>query len=299
LLLTKERIVESKAVAIYSALIGGYENPVVQPHAAELGMDMFMFTDRPEALVGTGWTPVEVDPYFPTDPVRSARYLKTIGHPLLDDYEATIWIDNRVVLQPEAKDLLALMGDKDALVPVHSYRSTLKAEFVEVIASGYDDPARVRSTYEIVCASGVDIDTPPLWTGILVRRRTPGVAAAMRRWMDIILLGSRRDQLSVLAALRSVELNYQSLSIDNVESPYHRWVSGSGLNRRKAVQRWKPAHRSLGLRVADVVRSRHLTRRAARLLERAGIPLPALDVRGAARPSSAVHATTSSTAGGS
>ena len=288
---------ESKAVAIYSALIGGYENPVVQPHAAELGMDMFMFTDRPEAMAGTGWTPVEVEPYFPTDPVRSARYLKTIGHPLLDDYEATIWVDNRVVLQPEAKNLPALMGDKDALVPVHSYRRTLKAEFIEVIASGYDDPVRVRSTYEIVSASGVDIEAPPLWTGILVRRRTPVVAAAMRRWMDIILLGSRRDQLSVLSALRSVDLNYESVKMDNVRSPYHRWVSGSGLNRRKTVQRWKPAHRSLGLRVADVIRSRHLTRRAARLLERAGIPLPALDLRGHARPTSPVRQSASNTPG--
>ena len=266
---------------IYSALIGGYERPIPQILEASADIEMVMFTDTPSKFEASSpWTVVKVDPRFPTDPVRSARYLKTVGHPELDQYDCTIWADNRVVLKPAALALVDLLDRYDLVLPDHSGRATIRDEYSEVIASGYDDPARVRSTYSLSKAYGVDLDTRPLWTGILLRRRNDRVAECMRLWMDNILVGSRRDQLSIHAALSNVPLATHVLDIDNVESAFHQWIPVPQISRKRAVQAWRPPSRSVSLRFADALRSRPHVRRAARVLERVGKPLPTLGSEG-------------------
>lgn len=262
---------------VYSALIGGYETPISQPHATELGVDFIMFTDDPSRFSGTGWNVVKISPRFPNDPVRSARFLKSVGHPVLDEFDQTMWIDNRVVLSAAAASLFDQLEHFDLVIPRHSYRASLIDEYQEVIASGYDDPGRVRQTYAMSCAAGVSMAAAPFWTGVLLRRRHEQMAACMRQWMDSILLGSRRDQLSIHAAIASVPLRTMVLGIDNEKSDYHEWIPNGAMSRVRSVQRWHPPSRSVGVRFSDLVRSRELTRRAARILEKFGIPLPTLD----------------------
>lgn len=267
------------AAVIYSALIGGYERPVPQPDFTSIGLESIMFTDNPSSFEGSGWRVIKVDPRFPRDPVRSARYLKTVGHPELDDYDQTIWADNRVVLKDDAISLLAHLESSDLVLFRHSYRDTVRDEYEEVIASGYDDPGRVRATFDLSLAAGVDPSAPPLWTGLLLRRRSREVAECMRMWMDYILVGSRRDQLSINAALSQVPLAVRVLDIDNSASAFHSWIPVRNMVRKRAVQAWRPERKPISIRLSDAARRFETTRRAARLLERAGYPLPTLGER--------------------
>ncbi len=70
----------------------------------------------------------------------------------------------------------------------------------------------------------------------MVRRRDRGVAECMRLWMDYILMNSRRDQLSLHAALAGCDLNVRVLEIDNKVSPYHEWIPVSEIGRKISVQ---------------------------------------------------------------
>lgn len=256
--------------AVYSALMGAYELPVMQDVVFPNDVDKFLFTDRPERVERPGWQVVEVAPRY-TDSVRSARYLKIVGHPRLLDYDQTIWIDNRVQLKGRAMDLFDLVRNHDLALPKHSFRGSIVEEFEEVLRSGYDDPSRVRLALAMMRASGVPDRSQPLWTGVIVRKNRPEVQACMQYWLELLLLGSRRDQLSILTAIANYNVAVNSFDLDNLESEFHRWVPLGEMGRARSTQIWSPSREALSVRIGDRLRSRPAGQRAARILDRFGV----------------------------
>lgn len=260
---------------VYSALMGSYERVLEQPAANGARADFVLFTDTPDIPSNMGWNVVQVAPRFPGDPVRSARYLKAVGHPMLDGYDETLWIDNRVVLKPRLDALFEQLEGFDMALAKHSFRGELREEFSEVIASGYDDPRRVRRMYQFAADAGVDHDQT-LWTGLILRRRNRKVAECMRSWMDLILLTSRRDQLSINVALTKFPLSVNMLTLDNVSSVYHEWVAPHTIDRNQRVQNWRAEQHSPLLRLGDMVRTTRHGRLVARGLSKLGLSLPTI-----------------------
>lgn len=258
---------------VYSALIGGYETPRDMPSPHDEGVDYLLFTDSEDLRAPQGWRVVKTAPRFATDPVRSARYLKVVGHPILDDYDETLWIDNRVALRTPAASLFEFVDGYDLALFRHSFRSDLKSECAEVIAAGYDDPQRVRAMYDIAVSYGV-AHLHPLWTGILVRKRTADVAGCMQRWLELLLLTSRRDQLSIGVALAASSLRVNTLGLDNMSSDYHTWLPHTEMNRDSSIQMWRSKRRPLKLRFGDTIRSFPSGRKAARFVARMGLVIP-------------------------
>ncbi|MDF2560587.1 MAG: hypothetical protein K0R99_2033 [Microbacterium sp.] len=212
-------------ICVYTALIGQYDGLIEQPVAASSTADFICFTDDPE-LTSQTWEIRRVERALPQDPVRSARMYKILGDGSLDDYEVTLYIDASVLLRGSPEQVIEewLADGDDIALSSHGYREQLVDEFDEVVRLQYDDRARV---YEQLMDYAVEypdvLEARPLWTGMLVRRRTPAVAAAMRVWADHVLRYSRRDQLSVLVALRSDDIAVRVLDVDNFDSPNHQW----------------------------------------------------------------------------
>lgn len=255
--------------------MGGYETLLEQPAALSSNVDFVLFTDVNSPPVRGDWNVVQVPPRFPNDQVRSARYLKTIGHPILDEYDETVWIDNRVVLREPFEGLFSLLDGVDIALPIHSYRSTVRDECSEVVTLGYDDPERVRAAYRFVVDKGFEY-SQPLWTGLMVRKRNDSMRECMRLWMDYILLMSRRDQLSINVALHEAGVAVRTYVLDNSESEYHRWAHPASIGRRRRVQQWHASPRGVGVCVADAIRSLPRGHTGARVLEELGIPMPTL-----------------------
>jgi hypothetical protein len=211
---------------VYTYLFGAYDGLIDQPVAAESTADFLCFTDDP-TLVSETWTVIVVQPRFAADDVRSARRLKIIGHEALDAYDATLSIDASVLLrQPPEKTIDAWLADADLAVAHHSYREQLLDEFDEVIRLNYDDRARIHE--QLIAYSLTDPDalqSRPLWTGMMVRRRTEAVDQAMRLWFDHVLRYSRRDQLSLPIVLAECPVTVRVLELDNFESEFHEWPS--------------------------------------------------------------------------
>ncbi len=217
---------KSPRQVVYTAVMGGYEALREQPIAASSTVDFLCFTDDP-SLVSDSWDVRLVEPAFPYDLVRSARTIKIAGHSLLKDYDESIWVDNRVQLERDPAEILAeTLDGVDVFVFLHSFRDLLVDEFDAVVRGGYDDATRV---YEQLLhyAEGMPgvLDERAIWTGFLPRRRTARVNGAMRLWMDHVLRYSRRDQLSVNAALRDPKLPITRAEGDNRLSSWHSWAT--------------------------------------------------------------------------
>ena len=210
---------------VYTALIGAYERLNEQPVAASSTVPFTCFTDDP-GLRSDTWRIVRVDPAFAQDPVRSARRLKILGHPSLDELDETLWIDNSVVLSASPDDILdEWLDGTDVAMPRHSFRDTLMDEFDAVVSAGLDDPARVYEQLQHYADVAPRVlGQPPLWSALIARRHTPAVSRFNALWYEHVLRYSRRDQLSVLMAMSlAPDVSVRAVEIDNYASDLHRW----------------------------------------------------------------------------
>ena len=139
-------------------------------------------------------------------------------------------------------ELDAALADHDLALVRHSYRETVAEEFAVVADDGLDDPARVfeqllhyRATWPAV------LDEHPYSAGFIARRTTPEVVAAMRTWYDHQLRYSRRDQLSLNAALARHGLPHATLDLDNADNPWFRCEPPHGRRGERRVGEYRRA----------------------------------------------------------
>ena len=214
---------------VYRALIGGYERLHEEVMAHESDIPFICFTDDP-TLTSDTWRIVLHEPRSPRDLTRSARALKILGHPALDDYDETVWVDNTVALKQPPDELFdTWLADADVAAPLHSFRRSVLSEAEAIIDGGLDDFARVyeQMTHYLATNAAV-LEENPHWTGMLARRRTEASASAMQIWWEDVLRYSRRDQLSFNWAMRSAGVKVRSVPLENLKSAWHAWPVAAG-----------------------------------------------------------------------
>lgn len=218
--------------AVFTALLGGYEQLNEQHVASESSVDFFCFTDD-HSLVSHTWKIVPVSPVFPLDLPRSQRFVKLLGHELLDDYDELLYIDNSVTLRVDPAGILDdwLSGNDLAMVN-HSFRDRVIDEFDAVDDSGFDDPARVsEQAQHYTLLYPQVLNEKPTWNGMFARRQTALVHQTMTLWFHHVLRYSRRDQLSSNVACSITEIQVRRVMIDNLDSPLHQWPTELGRKR--------------------------------------------------------------------
>ncbi|MDM0033345.1 DUF616 domain-containing protein [Variovorax sp. J22P271] len=216
-----------KNTCVYTVLIGNYEALNEQPVARRSGIPFICLTDDP-SLRSETWKIVTLAPAFKMDPIRSQRMLKICPHRVgaLDGFERSLYIDNSVVLHEAPEQIIERHGWAQGIgLPGHSDRESVMDEFIEVARNGYDDQNRIFEQLNHYLTYGEPtLSERPYWTAIMLRdHRDPAVRAAMRRWADHVLRYSRRDQLSLNAALRDAGIVPARWELDNRASWFHTW----------------------------------------------------------------------------
>ena len=230
-----EKVSSQPRRALYTVLIGEYEK-LNELEVSDSSVQAICFTDDPQ-LVSSTWDLVLIEPIFPGDYVRSQRLIKIQGHPVLDQYDEWLYIDNTVrLLKPPSYILDEFLKDCDLAIPTHSYREDVLEEFAVVKDHGLDSRERLeeqRLHYEEFSPS--PLREQPLWTGIIARRPTSSVRKWSDSWAQHVLRYSRRDQLSVLTVLEINKPNFKRVEIDNFSSDFHQWPIH---NERKGEKRF-------------------------------------------------------------
>ena len=221
----------TEQACVYSVLVGGYEELLEQPVARSSDVDFILFTDDCDLKSDT-WQIRTEDPILPPDPARSSRYAKILPHRVLPEYDVSIYVDNCLLLREPPETILDELLPDDAAFALnaHDYRDTVRAEFEAVIELEKDAPW--------VCAEQLEhyerwhrdvLDEKPLWTGFMIRRHhNPVLVRTMELWWTQLLRYSKRDQLSIMMALRETGLEPTVLANPLRSSKYHEWPQDVG-----------------------------------------------------------------------
>jgi hypothetical protein len=210
-----------------------------QPAARKSSIPFICFTDDP-GLVSKTWEIRPLKLLFGEDFVRSQRDCKLRPHRFLPDFDASLYIDNSVLLKVAPEEIFGAADLSSGLaMPLHSYRDSVLDEFARVRSQHLDDPARVAEQLDDYTAATPEIlQARPFWGAIMLRdHHNAAMIAAMEIWFAHVLRYSRRDQLSNRFAFNQAGLVPHGMEIDNFESWFHTWPNVR--DRKLASRSWE------------------------------------------------------------
>ena len=206
--------------------------------ANKSSLDFILLTDNPKLRSKT-WDIRLIEPVLPNDLIRSQRHLKILGHHALKGFQQTLYIDNSILLTAPAEKVFERYAGEAALaMMVHSFRENVLAEFAEVTVRLLDDPelvAKQKAHYENNFPKM--LMQKPYSTGIHIKDHSnPNLNSLMKVWYDEVIQYSRRDQLSINAAIELSGVRVFDIEVDNYKSWFHRWPVSR--NRQHSIRHW-------------------------------------------------------------
>jgi hypothetical protein len=211
-------------VAVYTCISGAYD-ALITPEALNPEWDYILFTDA--KLQGLSHLQLRPLPYKDDDPVRVARFVKINAHIVLPEYDYTLWVDGNILLKNNGffNYIASLISGKyDICFRQHPDRNCVYEEIKKCQELKKDDFGIMRRQvrrYEIL---NFPQNAGMFSTGVIFRKNTSDTALFNNIWWKELSNGSRRDQLSVVYALKLSGLTFtlfdQSYDISNADNPW-------------------------------------------------------------------------------
>lgn len=211
---------------VYTCLFGYSESFNDLVYDPDPSIDFICFTDMPD-LKSDSWR-IQYVPRNDFDPARAAKQRKILPHHFLQDYAASLYIDNTVRLTSSPAKIFELLDL--SLSPLvcfrHPWRQCVYEEAREVVARGFATAKCVNAQMKYYRALRYPEDNG-LWKGAFLLRRhlDPELIEMMETWFAHVRLYSHRDQLSLPVAgwMHQIEpqfIDSDFLDNDILEYPY-------------------------------------------------------------------------------
>jgi hypothetical protein len=221
-------------LVVYTVLMGdNFSLPKVD--VIPDNVDFICFSSKMLDDVGV-WDVKLVEPLLPADLPRSSREYKIRPHEWLREYDQSLYIDSKVQLIGDSRELYIHLMDEDSnkIIGIfeHSFRDTLLEEFLEVLKLSLDAEYIVKkqlNDYKIFFTEF--LDTKPFWGGMIARQHNNSdCIKSMNDWYANVLNYSRRDQLSLPISLRFIPEKGRSILKSSIfESSFHLWPVWDGV----------------------------------------------------------------------
>lgn len=224
---------------VYTALIGEGESLQEFDFQPAGDIEYICFTNQQSAK-SSSWKIVRVEARFAEDPTRSSRVFKMLGHEELAGFDQWLWIDNKIRLLSEPREIFEFLPPGVELaMALHDHRFSVREEFKAVNKLRKDHSFRVGELKKFLETNyPLILDQHPIAGTIILRKNTPQVANLMEVWFETVLRYSRRDQLAINYALDRVPVSFTPLPFSVSGSAVHEHVSGEGVGRTKRLEKF-------------------------------------------------------------
>lgn len=201
----------SNRFVIYTAVVGNYDE-IKQPRVVDNRFDYILFSnDIREKNVGI-WQ-VRPIPYHNPIQTKIARWVKTHPEELLDEYEASLWIDSNIIIKDGyVYDRFSELFENKVLVSTmkHFQRECVYEEMFEILCCGFEREKVVLRWGQLLRNEKYPQNNGLCETGVFFRIHSDDEVARFDiMWWDCIDKYSRRDQFSVNYVLWKLGLSWQ------------------------------------------------------------------------------------------
>lgn len=203
-------------IVIYTAIVNSYDS-IKLPEKLDKRIDYVLFTDKPAFDVGV----YKIRPisYFNEDVIKTARYIKTHPHLLLNEYDIAIWIDSNITIIGDIYPLInKFINSKNPVGAVrHPIRNNIYEEIEECILRNKDHNSTLQkqvSNYKKLDFYHSDLIESNF---MMFKVKNRQVHKFLNTWWEEIDKFSRRDQLSLNYSLLKNRINWHRI-LDRPES---------------------------------------------------------------------------------
>ena len=196
----------NQRIFVYTSIFGNYSGLIPQQNIK--GVDLVCFTDQD--IISKDWTIIKVNAPISGDNTRSNRNYKLLPHKYVPkDYDISVYIDANIWVLKDIRPLVSrLMKTSKMACFDHNQnyadkRNCIYEEYRAIIEYGEktgnyrDDPAVMKQQIDRFREEGYPEDFGLITGSILIRKHFDlEIIKLMESWWDIVLNGSKRDQLS-------------------------------------------------------------------------------------------------------
>lgn len=211
----------SLKVAVYSCIIGGYDDVKEPAYINKQCCDFYMVTDG-EVGDESAWKKIDINEIHGLDGLDNrgkARYVKTHPHVLFPEYDYSVWIDGSLKVIADVMPIIGSMGE--AWFGVHTIQNgidcvydSIYAEIAEKAEKG--DILRQIRYYK---RQGYPAHNGMYETGVLIRKHNNDrCIKTMEYWWKQMSHFTLRDQMSINYVLWKNKISESEIYIlgDNV-----------------------------------------------------------------------------------
>lgn len=211
---------KNQKIAVVTAIFGDHDRLLPVDPRWTNEADFFVFSDRKYFDLGA-WKLVHAN-FHHVDPRMKARFVKTHLPTYFADYEKVIWIDGNVLLLSNPSKIISALSPKHADFASyrHWQRQSLVAEGAACAVMDKEDIRIICETLNNSFERPSIRDVGLLWTvAIILNPKAATVRNLCDAWWRLISQGSKRDQLSLPAALSETKgLKWGFFVEDNIET---------------------------------------------------------------------------------
>lgn len=207
----KKRSKQQLKIAVFSAVAGGYD--IIKPPAQlDPRFDYILYTDNPVKSLDI--VDVRPLPYYAVDNTRSARFVKTNPHRLLNDYDIAVWVDSNLLITGDIYPAIekVLQSGKPFGAMRHAVRRSPHQEMESCIRQKRDDEATIREQMHFYEKEGYDTKEMIESSFLVYDLRDTRLEPFLNEWWNQIDRFSKRDQLSINYSLDKHSIKWQRLT---------------------------------------------------------------------------------------
>ncbi len=200
----KDLYIREDRIAVYTSLFGPYDTlkePLLHPD----NVDYYIFTDQPIPS-GSLWKSLDIGPLLPSgiqrNPVACNRWCKFHPHLLFPDYQYSIYIDSNIWVFSDLTPLTASLDSFPVAMFRHKKRNCVYEEIQACLDQNKGDRGRLEQQVDELRALGIPQHWGLLEASVIARQHLdPACVSLMEKWWDSFMLGSGRDQISLIECL--------------------------------------------------------------------------------------------------
>lgn len=193
-------------MAVYTSIVGAYDDPPIRPARSSQDVDHVLFSDSSAPV--DGWIVRSSCALF-VDPVRNSRTPKLLAHQYLASYDYSLWIDGSVQLLASPRDLIeTYLARADMALFKHPTRDCLYDEAFVCRNLGLDDPTVIMDQALKYAHARYPSHDGLTENSVILRRHTSKVEELNNAWWSEYCSHTRRDQLSFNYVCRALEFTY-------------------------------------------------------------------------------------------
>ena len=192
-------------IAIVTCITQGFDTSLEQPFFKDV--DYFLFTDDVNNCA-KGWKAIDISNLNKKYP---HKYIKMHSHKWLNGYDVIMWIDaNMVINKYQLSNLKTLWANANFYLCRHNMRSNVYDEIDKCISVKKDTEDILKKQRDYLKALNVDKNVL-YQSGIIIYKPTKENIAFLHLWYNETIKFSKRDQISILSALKKSSFKISDL----------------------------------------------------------------------------------------